>query len=101
MSRRHWARWPGAEEDGGGGIDVRFDISRTESIRAADLRPGDVFLRRPGLPMRVRRIQRRRNGLLRVLGWAVEPQPSMYSILPSTSYAPEDPVERVVEHGPR
>jgi hypothetical protein len=73
-----------------------FDSGATERIRAAELRPGDVFLRRPDLPMRVRRIRRRRNGRLLVLGWAVKPQRSMYATLPVITYAPDDLVERMV-----
>jgi hypothetical protein len=76
---------------------VGFDGGAMERVRASELRPGDVLLRRPGLLMRVRRIRRRRNGRLLVLGWAVEPQRSMYATLPIASYAPDDPVERVVE----
>jgi len=73
----------------------------TERILAADLRPGDVFLRRPDLPMRVRRVRRRRNGRLLVLGWAVEAQGSMYATLPVMTYAPDDTVERLVGGGTR
>jgi hypothetical protein len=80
---------------------VGFDISATERVRAVDLRPGDVFLRRPDLPMRVRRIRHRRDGRLTVLGWAVEPQRSMYASLPIMSYAPDDPVDRVVQRSSR